>query len=237
MTGYAPNPTSDDNAPAASLTSGLLARKGQALPAVDAVAHEGVDIDLERRPGTGVKRRVQRPDGGEMVYSASASSTELRKPRRRRRPAPVNPGTTDQLSPGSGAPVTIEPAPANWTISPDEQPPAVSRLLPPPEDFPGENAKMQRGDVPADASKARTLRATVRFRMPAADFVRLRHASRIMGESCQSIMIDALTSYLDANEIDPVDPESAAQEAAQMVKKRLRRASPRANTAFPAPTR
>ena len=42
MTGYAPNPTSAENA-AASLTSGLLARKGQASPAVDAVAHEGVN--------------------------------------------------------------------------------------------------------------------------------------------------------------------------------------------------
>ncbi len=60
------------------------------------------------------------------------------------------------------------------------------------------------------------LRATVKFRMPATDFIRLRLASRAMRETCQTIINDAIVAYLDANEVEFVDEETARREATRL---------------------
>ena len=79
MNAYAPNNSSGGGGGFASLTSSLLARKGEALPAVDAVAHEGVDIDMrpmrpanapEGRSGLAEPGLLQLLHGGLLIQRA-----------------------------------------------------------------------------------------------------------------------------------------------------------------------
>ncbi len=52
--------------------------------------------------------------------------------------------------------------------------------------------------------------------MPAQDFIRLRFASRELGMSCQSIILEALDCYLDANDVVPVSDEDCQTEMARL---------------------
>ena len=190
MTGYAPNPVSAEEG-AASLTSGLLARKGHALPAVDAVAHEGIDMDMApRQPAAAVRRPVSKP-----------TIATLR---------PVHGyGRSD-------GPATIDQAPDAWKISTrDGQVHTRVRSV-------REKAGQYLLSSPVSAKQRRVqsttnVRATVTFRMPVEDFVRLHYASRDMNETCQTVILDALSAYFDANDVDLVPQEGAAQEAARLV--------------------
>lgn len=207
MTGYAPNPTSSENA-AASLTSGLLARKGQATPAVDAVAHEGVNVDLDTNFASRPKPR-----------NAESQAVETNFPESRAiaRPADAYEEPLDDEGGWNGrerpqqTPLTLEAAPENWTIATESATPR-----------PQLRKRSLRDSVSAQLRlKESGLRANVKFRMPATDFIRLRAASRAMKESCQVIIVDAIAAYLDANEVDPVDEETARREAARL--SRIRR--------------
>lgn len=209
MSGYAPNPDSSKPA-AASLTSSLLARKGQAMPAVDAVAHEGVDIDMhpEGRP-KGVRRPVDHDQAMRLANSPPPPAAGARTKARRE-------GVRREVR----SPITIDHPPQNWTLadqaqseSPETPNPVSSRYLHGPREK-ARNAAPRSGG----------LRATVTFRMPATDFVRLRFASREMKESCQSIIVDAISAYLDANEVEMVDEETALEEAARLSQQGRRRA-------------
>lgn len=200
MTGYAPNPTSSENA-AASLTSGLLARKGQATPAVDAVAHEGVNVDLDTNFASRPKPRNAETQAVETNFPESRAVAPTTEP-------------FDEETRWNGherqTPLTIEAAPENWTITSQDAP-----LRPPLR------KRSLRDSVSAQLRlKESGLRANVKFRMPATDFIRLRAASRAMKESCQVIIVDAIAAYLDANEVDPVDEETARREAARLSRNR-----------------
>ncbi len=207
MSGYAPNPSSAENA-AASLTSGLLARKGQATPAVDAMIHEGVDVDLN----TNFASRPKPINGGaashdagndastQNAYPSPAYAQSYNEPEKWEPPAPSQAAVA--LDAPSQAPVTLDAPPESWT-SVSERAKQRLRLR-----------KRSSGDHSAAAHSA--LRATVKFRMPAVDFMRLRAASRTMKESCQIIILDAIAAYLDANEVEPVDEETARREAARL---------------------
>ena len=205
MTGYAPNPKSVENA-AASLTSGLLARKGHAAPAVDATAHEGVDIDLQPASHAPPRRpRNHAPDDGSnnTVYTINTAESIVAEPAPRAR-SPHSDGAYRQR-----ASITLDAAPGNWTVNSEAElrrrsKPVAARTERPKRSEAGVNA----------------LRATVKFRMPAPDFVRLRLASRAMKESCQTIIIDAIAAYLDANEVEVVDGVTTRQEVERLVRKR-----------------
>lgn len=197
MTAYAPNPTSVEEG-AASLSSGLLARKGHALPAVDAVAHEGIDIDMAPREPMSRARKSSR---GKTI-------------------ATLRPAVARQ--PNQRTPATIEHAPKAWTIStPVRQGGqrdnaanrvAGKRLL----SGPPSSAKAT-PDAPASG-----VRATVTFRMPVAEFVRLHYASRDMEETCQTVILDALSAYFDANDVEYAPQGKAIEEAARLVRSKSR---------------
>jgi len=199
MSGYAPNPSTAETA-AASLTSGLLARKGQATPAVDAVIHEGVDVDLNTNFAAKPKRRVDRAENRSQHnghHPHTAHDDELGAA-----PAEDSEAAWTQAAPSRPA-ITLEAAPEPWSLASEQRP----RLL--------KRAHRERGSAAQGG-----LRATVKFRMPATDFVRLRAASRAMRESCQIIIVDAIAAYLDANEVEPVDEETARREAARLARGR-----------------
>jgi hypothetical protein len=183
MSPYAPNPTPGAEDGAASLTAGLLARKGEAAPAVDAEAHAGVDIaKLNLKPAREAPRVVSQQTI-ETLYPATVSG---------------------DASP-SGAPMPhtqgrADPPPANWTIPPRVR----SRLV---------RRNLHRG-----AAMEGDRRATVTFRMPAKDFVRLRFASRDFEMSCQSIILDALGAYLDGNDVEPISEEVCKTEVEKLIR-------------------
>jgi len=196
MNAYAPNPPYSRSGPA-SLTASLLARKGEAAPAVDAEAHAGVDIAM----------------------SAMRAAPAMRATRR----AP--PDNDDQAAPYDVAPrgnvrIFRPRAPANAN---QRREGALNR----PSDFAARARARRlalRKSQPADDDGRK---ASVTIRMPARDFVRLYHASQALDVTCRSIILDAVGAYLDANEITQLSDEECARELARLAKRMGRKASPR----------
>ncbi|NOX82850.1 MAG: hypothetical protein GXP06_07670 [Alphaproteobacteria bacterium] len=181
MSPYAPNPTPGAEDGAASLTAGLLARKGEAAPAVDAEAHAGVDIaKLNLKPAREAPRAVSQK-AIETLYPMNANSAAAAAA-----PTPYPQDRADQ-------------PPANWTIPPRVRSRLVRRNL--------------RRETAIEGDR----RATVTFRMPAKDFVRLRFASRDFEMSCQSIILDALGAYLDGNDVEPVSEDVCKTEVEKLI--------------------
>ena len=199
MSGYAPNPTSNAEKGAASLTAGLLARKGEALPAVDADAHAGVDISMH------TSLHHARPSQGDVGQETIQSLYPNEGPvPQEAQPAPSPQSHTAH----NHVPAAPEPAhaagnhaPDNWTIIP-------------PKSRPRQTRRKIRRAIDADGGR----KATITFRMSAKDFVRLRFASREMEMTCQSILLDALDTYLDANDIAEIPDEVCEKEVERLMK-------------------
>jgi hypothetical protein len=199
----------------ATLSGSLLARKGEALPAVDAVAHEGVDIEMRpmrpaNSPGApknisedaiGTLRPHQRRESPDADHALKPQATEPRNQVRLVHSAPEKSTESD-----------FRPTPDAWTImSPQRlkegRPlPSQHKLTPPPA--------RPRPDV--NGSKRS---AICKLRMPAPDLVRLRFASRDMEMSCQAIILEALECYLDANDIPPITDEEIQAEVERLLSK------------------
>lgn len=189
----------------ASLTSSLLARKGEAMPAVDAMAHEGVDIEmrpLKPANSPGAPKQISE-DTISRLYEDGSGPEHSEGLRRRARPvrlvhpAPeaeaampaagawtprMRAGQAAGQAAGQGAPKLIEAKPAGA------------------------------GETPLSAAARAALfarRAIVTLRMPARDLVRLRLASRELGMSCQAIILEALGCYLDANDAPAAEDDPA----------------------------
>ncbi len=182
MNAYAPN-VSAPSGGFASLTSSLLARKGEALPAVDALAHEGIDIEMRPlRPANspGAPRKISE-ETIETLYPE-----HVRSPAAGVRPD-VRPDVRLVHSAGP-AMRARSAAPKNWTIAPPRP----------------------RGSAGAAAPGGLLARkAIVTLRMPARDLVRLRLAARDLEMSCQAIILEALDCYLDANDVPSASDDNA----------------------------
>ncbi|MEM8771808.1 MAG: hypothetical protein AAGD92_09190 [Pseudomonadota bacterium] len=213
MSGYAPNNSSSAETAAAPLTSSLLARKGQASPAVDPYAHEGVEIDMRPlRPRAG-RPRIVDVEARDASYAANPGN-EAEEQASQDNVRAFPPRQIQHESDRDSAPNT---PPDAWTVKQ-----AVKRARLRAQRKNDGAAVLNAPDGGADKTG---VRATVKFRMPAADFVRLRYASRSMRESCQTILLDALSAYLDANEVEAIPEETAATEAARLIRiaRRVRR--------------
>ena len=185
MNGYAPNPSTSDDDACSTLTAGLLARKGQALPAVDADAHAGVDLDMpSARPANGASRKGVSQETIESLYPV-VPEKENARPRsnvhRFRRSGEA----------ANGAPVGAAPE-TSWTA-----------MSIPNKSYFERKARPQRPPVQDQPGP----KATVTFRMSARDFIRLRFAARDLEMSCQSVILEALDCYLDANDVEQVSDE------------------------------
>lgn len=198
MNAYAPNNASSGGG-YASLTSSLLARKGEALPAVDAVAHEGIDIEM--RP-----LRPANSPGAPRTIDEDAIKTFYAH----------NPGARPQSGPGArNANVRLVhnagprqraggAAPDAWTLPGGRANPRRYTANPPAE--------------PPTGLLAR--KAIVTLRMPARDLVRLKLAARDLEMSCQAIILDALECYLDANDVPSAsDDEAIKREIERLLSK------------------
>lgn len=203
MNGYAPNPsTSDDNA-CAPLTAGLLARKGEALPAVDADAHAGVDLAAApQRPANGSPRKGISQETIESLYPAVPEKGEARP--RSNVHSFLRPSET-----ANGSPDDVEPQ-ASWT--------AMSM---PNKSYFEHKARPQRPPIQDQPGP----KANVTFRMAARDFIRMRFAARDLEMSCQSVILEALDCYLDANDIETVTDEVCEAETERLMQRMGKRRS------------
>ena len=201
MNGYAPNPSNSDDNACAPLTAGLLARKGEALPAVDADAHAGVDLTAApQRPVNGASHKGVNQETIESLYPATPEKGEARQRSNVHRLH--RPRETANVTP-------VDVAPENsWTTMSIPNKTVFERKSrsprPPIQDQPGP-------------------KATVTFRMAARDFIRLRFAARDLEMSCQAVILEALDCYLDANDVAQVSDEVCEAETERLMKKMGRR--------------
>lgn len=198
MNAYAPNTPPANSGGYATLTSSLLARKGEALPAVDAVAHEGVDIEMRpmrpaNSPGApksidedAIRTFYAHNGGGRPQYAASRSQSS--RPQSSRAQAARTPNVRLVHADND--------APKTWTLPGGRTGPRAR-----PAYSAGPQAE------PATGLLAR--KAIVSLRMQARDLVRLRLASRDLEMSCQAIILDALECYLDANDVPSASDDEA----------------------------
>lgn len=201
MNGYAPNPSSSDDNACAPLTAGLLARKGEALPAVDADAHAGVDLAAPmQKPANGAPRKGVSQETIESLYPPVPEQGDARphsNVHRFHRPAGLVNG-----GPVGGAPE------ASWTTMSIPNKSSYER-----------KARPQRPLIQDQPGP----KAAVTFRMSARDFIRMRFAARDLEMSCQAVILDALDCYLDANDIEQITDEVCEVETERLMKKMARR--------------
>lgn len=255
MSAYAPNPSFNNNEDGyAPLTASLLARKGEATPAVDAAVHEGVDIDMApSMPG-------MEPDRS--AYGSSAATETVRYgPAQNDYEAPPASYTPEEVHDPSSAyaddvddyqpteyasnetvaetqaeaveaETVVEPFPGAapqrraWTVTG----PSIGGPAKPTEKASVEDVRArlkQRVKRTAETGKAGR-KATITFRMPARDLIRLRLASRELGVACQAIILEALESYLEANDIAPLTDEDFAAETERLIRLKKEKARRRA---------
>ena len=216
MNAYAQNASSGGGGGGyASLTSSLLARKGEALPAVDAVAHEGIDIEMRpMQPANspGAPRKVPE-EAIESLY------TDNHAPRMQRAVRLVH---SSQSSAASRAEAPSRPAveqPDAWTITTPQR--RASDMVAKRTGAPTKRVQ------PAATGNGDVLsrKAIVTLKMPARDLVRLRLASRDLEMNCQAIILEALECYLDANDVpSATDDEAIKREVERLLSQARMRA-------------
>jgi hypothetical protein len=193
MNAYAPNNASSGGGGYASLSSSLLARKGEALPAVDAVAHEGVDIEM--RP----MKPANSPGAPKNIDEDAIRTFYAHNGGARPQAAARNPNVRLVHASSSARPNAARPAaeaPDAWT-------------LPGGRSGPRARPAYSAGAQAAPATGILARKAIVSLRMQARDLVRLRLASRDLEMSCQAIILDALECYLDANDVPSASDNDA----------------------------
>ena len=206
MSAYAPNPTSSTptSEPGyASLSAGLLARKGEAMPSVDADAHAGVDIDM--RPMTPSSKPAN--EGVRQSHFKMPSNGTMGEPVGSNRPALLPPASGETHSDErekSGAGPSMPPE--NWTLAASKRP----RLK-------------RRSSLRAVDNSPHQRKATVTFRMAAKEFVRMRFAARELDMSCQTLILEAVECYLEANDVELVTDEICDKEVNRLMRKKQKK--------------
>ena len=169
--------------PAASLSSGLLARKGQARPAMRPQGFVGLD------PGTSLDDLGWNDMGGDMPLPASE---------------PIPPVLAQRQA------LVEEFAPAPVTAPAAEQPPVVAPVAEPAPCLPAADAA-PRPVSTATAARigrevaARTGKAAFTLRLDQDRHLKLRLASAVSGRSAQMLVTEALDTFLDSlPELEPL---------------------------------
>jgi len=234
MSAYAQN--TSDGGGFAPLSGSLLARKGEALPAVDANAHEGVDIDM--RP----MKPANSPGAPKQISEDSISKLYEHGQARQAKPGMrvVQGGRPETAAPAKPAVIDVAPedvkdeAPSAWTLSaaaafaseaqPRPQAKPVSYKTPDPlirrrPATPDPLSGRRPTTAPVrDPSEFMARKAVVSLRMPARELVRLRLASKDLEMTCQAIILDALECYLDANDVPSAsDDDAITREAERLI--------------------
>ncbi len=183
----------------AALTAGLLARKGEAEPAMDVFNHARIDPVSARQMEPGARHEINRQPAGEghaAQIDPISDSNDVREEWRRVKPAA--PAQTKAV---------IEDAPRMPPKNPARAPDSQTELPQPQKEF-AENCPRQKIAISAK-------RAAVTFRMSVHDFLRLKLASAELEVPSQDIILSALDSYLDVKGVERLDNCRCLREAAR----------------------
>lgn len=184
----------------ASLTASLLARKGEAEPALEPFAQARAAPGAAREMAPGARHAVDKLVAGEA------------------RPARVEP--IDDASDVREEWLRVRPA--------EPEPAAPGKPEDAPRMTPGGDAKhdgakddgQKDGDAFAENCPRRKIatspkRAAVTFRMSVHDFLRLKLGAAVLERSSQDIIIDALEVWLDGQGVERLDNCRCLAEAAR----------------------
>lgn len=190
----------------AALTAGLLARKGEAEPAMEPFAHARVAPGSARQMSPGARHVLDRPAAGE-GHAAHVEpiddTNDVREEWQRVTPAPVRAGKTAAAPTIDDMPrMTARPAPAPSLVTA----PAIAATVP---------QKEFAENCPRQKIVASGKRAAVTFRMSVPDFLRLKLASAELEISSQDIILDALGAYLDTKGVERLEECACLAKAAQ----------------------
>ncbi|MEM8935352.1 MAG: hypothetical protein AAGC77_02970 [Pseudomonadota bacterium] len=201
---------------------GLLARKGQACPAVDAAAHEGVDFAFSAAASQGQAAYAIPPEPDDHLMNAqdeephqSTSAAFAAAPVVDAvfEPAESPPAPANSNAPGDGvsAAVLYLPAPARTNRDIDVGD-AVKPNLSLDDTGAAPETVREAGptDAPAPEAKPKERRsktggggdgsATVALRVSKSDLKRIKELAEDFGISPRAVIADALECYLQANE-------------------------------------
>lgn len=184
----------------ASLTAGLLARKGEAAPALEPFANARMAPGSAREMGRGERHRLDRRandgDGRRAAGEAGhAPHWELPRP-----PAAAPPRSLDHRGPHS--PHTHEPAAHGSKI---REPDHHGKDNPCTESMAGCPRKAQAAKKPA-----------VALRLSTHDYLRLRLAAAELETSAHDIILAALDAYLDEKGVERFDECLCLQKTADL---------------------
>ncbi len=184
----------------ASLTPSLLARKGDAEPALEPFAYARM-AETARQMSPGALHELDR----QIKYDKAPAQ-----------PDPVSPQMT-----GTGMKEDSESEARSKREQPNSSHPVhmIERLWAEANKMPL-NAPAAPAPAPKTECRKRQAylkrRAAVTFRMPTHDFLRLKLASAELETSCQNIILAALEAYLDAHGVEPLDDCNCLREASRL---------------------
>lgn len=199
MNNYASNSYFGDGGPA-TLTASLLARKGEALPAVDAEAHEGVDLVLQGARDAQADRPANQNQDFDRAAEAEfhpiaddAPAAPRRRPSAKvlRLPAPARAGEAVNAAQDRPEPRSPEQsAPVHGLMGFDQSLAEQERAS---------EAVQEKASIEAEGVDLSALDRTARvtFRLPVRELIRLRRAARLFDTTSQKMILEALSDYLD----------------------------------------
>lgn len=170
----------------AALTAGLLARKGEAEPAMERFSHARIDAGSAREMAPGERHVLERKGASESPAAHIDPIGDPEASEEWRRVRPVREGN------GAGAAFAARPP------QPDKG-----------------AAKEFAENCPRERIAKSAKRAAVTFRMSVHDFLRLKLASAELESSSQDIIIEALESWLDQKGVERLDNCRCLAEAAR----------------------
>ena len=180
----------------ATLTAGLLARKGDAAPALGLFAHGRVASGASRRMPPRSRREIDRPAANDSP-PVPVAAAKLRTPS-----GPSPHAQIDDLV------ADVEPHAAPRPSPALDDAPRIVRSEPASDDGGEQAPAVNRGfneGCPRKKTAARCKRAAVTFRMSVHDFLRLKLAAAELEMASQDIVVNAIEAYLDAQGVERLE--------------------------------
>lgn len=196
-----------DSKPLASLSSGLLARKGQARPAM---RRQGFDA-MVGGSGPSALDDLGWNDMGDEAHSSPAREQyeQLRElvevPIERVREQPVNPAAMLTPEPRTAVKAKVEPTPERIAPAPEVAAEEVQPASEPARTVPKIALRRARHEARSRTGRTATGKAAFTLRLDAERHLKLRLASALERESAQTLVTRALDRFLvDLEDLDRI---------------------------------
>ena len=221
---YEPNPSPSEAEPFAPtggqpldgkafapLTASLLARKGEAEPALEPISQARMAPGAARQMQPGARHEIDKPARGAAEDDGGAEPAKRngRAGKRTEAPQPASSGQPPQARQPVKSRQPVEARPQQKVA---DAPRMNSGRAPQPAPEQAQAAEAPT-DCPRKADKPK--RAAVTFRMSTHDFLRLKLASAELEVSGQDIIIAAIEKFLDERGVERLDECLCLQKTAR----------------------